>query len=664
MNEGDAQFDPAAALGDELMELVVLYLEGRLTGPQRDRLNSLLAEDPCNRDTFVAVCTHASLLASCVGIDEGVDEDVEGLGTVGSPAIDLPVGAAVEPPSGQWSRTPNPEPPFPTLSTTHYPLPTSDFVGSWAFSCMVATVIMGVMLLVCWAIEVNHHQHIAEAPSQSVPSDAMPEMVFVGRITGMVDVKWSDDPHYLPPPDFAHVPLDRKYILNSGLMEITYDSGAKVILQGPCTYEVESTAGGYLALGKLTAKVVSGQWSVASAKPQAANQKSEIKNQKSPSSFILHPSSLFSIRTPTAVVTDLGTEFGVEVSDRGRTKTQVFVGSVRLAAIDSGGEEADGGRVLLAGQTGVVRSGNAAIVVADADGSKTFARVMPPPKEVQKASADAYAELVMSLDPVAYYRMERPNDKKDLLTVFDSAPGGRHGKLSGVGRAGGLERLWCAGRFGGGLELRGEFFGDYVIAPRTPDSDSNQYSFAAWVLADSREEWATFVSEGGSRNWFRLKCDLTRDRWCARVTPFSGKDSVYSLAVEGESYPFPTGQWQHVAVVADGSVLHLYRNGVETKSLPCEGVIAVPPGKYLLLGCNNMAEDPTGLLPVSFWDGRIDEVTIFHRALSLEEVRQLYEGPAEKKGTGPICRNGPEGALHKLDLSPFSPASTERGVTP
>jgi hypothetical protein len=28
--------------------------------------------------------------------------------------------------------------------------------------------------------------------------------------------------------------------------------------------------------------------------------------------------------------------------------------------------------------------------------------------------------------------------------------------------------------------------------------------------------------------------------------------------------------------------------------------------------------------------------------------------PGGKKGTGPICRNGPEGALHKLDLSPFS----------
>ncbi|MCD4726876.1 MAG: hypothetical protein K8R46_04395, partial [Pirellulales bacterium] len=129
------------------------------------------------------------------------------------------------------------------------------FSQTMPFSYLTATVIMGVMLLGFWAYKITHHQHIAEAPSQSAPSEAMPEMVFVGRITGMVDVKWSDDPRYLPPPGFAHVPLGRKYILDSGLLEITYDSGAKVILEGPCTYEVESTAGGYLALGKLTARI-------------------------------------------------------------------------------------------------------------------------------------------------------------------------------------------------------------------------------------------------------------------------------------------------------------------------------------------------------------------------------------------------------------------------
>ena len=66
----------------------------------------------------------------------------------------------------------------------------------------------------------------------------------------MVDCKWAGTAF-----DSPGVPLGRKYELASGLMEITYDTGARVILQGPVTYEVESRAGGYLAVGKLTARV-------------------------------------------------------------------------------------------------------------------------------------------------------------------------------------------------------------------------------------------------------------------------------------------------------------------------------------------------------------------------------------------------------------------------
>ena len=76
----------------------------------------------------------------------------------------------------------------------------------------------------------------------------------VGRITGMADCRWTD-PEDAPPSGAASVPLGRKYALNSGLLEITYQTGAKVILQGPCTYEVDSAAGGFLSLGKLTARV-------------------------------------------------------------------------------------------------------------------------------------------------------------------------------------------------------------------------------------------------------------------------------------------------------------------------------------------------------------------------------------------------------------------------
>ena len=75
----------------------------------------------------------------------------------------------------------------------------------------------------------------------------------VGRITGMVDCRWADPA--TEAFDRDDVPLGRKYALASGFMEITYNSGAKVILQGPATYEVESASGGFLSLGKLTARV-------------------------------------------------------------------------------------------------------------------------------------------------------------------------------------------------------------------------------------------------------------------------------------------------------------------------------------------------------------------------------------------------------------------------
>ena len=107
-------------------------------------------------------------------------------------------------------------------------------------------------------------------------------------------------------------------------MEITYQSGAKVILQGPCTYEVDSAAGGFLSLGKLTARVERSE-----AEARVRNQKS--RNPKSPNLPLstLH-SPLFSVRTPTAVVTDLGTEFGVEVNEQGEVAAHVLQGKIEV----------------------------------------------------------------------------------------------------------------------------------------------------------------------------------------------------------------------------------------------------------------------------------------------------------------------------------------------
>ena len=154
--------------------------------------------------------------------------------------------------------------------------------------------------------------------------------------------------------------MDRKYALSAGLMEITYNTGAKVILEGPCTYQVESRASGFLALGKLTARIVS----TGLAASAASGKRSEVGGQNPrPKTQDLRPQSeisrspnpqisKFSVRTPTAIVTDLGTEFGVEVSENGNTTSHVFQGRVVVQIEDRGSENPKSQIVLRRGRIG------------------------------------------------------------------------------------------------------------------------------------------------------------------------------------------------------------------------------------------------------------------------------------------------------------------------
>ncbi|MBU4272304.1 MAG: hypothetical protein KKA28_10635, partial [Planctomycetes bacterium] len=110
----------------------------------------LLESDAANRRVYSELMDQFALLEWERGEGQGRRTRDEGRGTwgvgrgtwgvgrgmAGSPAIDLPVGAAVEHPVGAAVELPHhldlesqiPNPPFPLLTTTHYPLP-ADFVG-------------------------------------------------------------------------------------------------------------------------------------------------------------------------------------------------------------------------------------------------------------------------------------------------------------------------------------------------------------------------------------------------------------------------------------------------------------------------------------------------------------------------------------------------------
>ncbi len=93
--------------------------------------------------------------------------------------------------------------------------------------------------------------------------------------------------------------------LERGLAEIRFQCGARVVLEGPASLDLLSAKSARLRRGKLTARVPG-------------------------------PATGFTIISPQGKVIDLGTEFGIAVSDTGATKVVVFAGKVEAHAADNG----------------------------------------------------------------------------------------------------------------------------------------------------------------------------------------------------------------------------------------------------------------------------------------------------------------------------------------
>lgn len=297
----------------ELAQLIDLMCDGAITPDERDRLESLLEND---RDAKLFCIAYLDLHAQVQWLtrdaaNEEHQSPTSARGLVASTTSDATI-------------------PFPIFAPTlPSPLSTLDspYFGGVLFSYMVAAMILGVGMLMAWAWKLPDHEQFAAQPSvlphkrQLSPT---PHLQFVGQITGIVDCEWAD-PHTAT-FDRAHVSIGRKYALASGLMEITYNTGARVILQGPVTYEVESATGGHLSVGKLTARVEKRNY-LPSTSGRGGGSEGVVDANSRLSTL---DSGLFCVRTPTAIITDLGTEFGVEVSKQGATTSHVFRGSVSV----------------------------------------------------------------------------------------------------------------------------------------------------------------------------------------------------------------------------------------------------------------------------------------------------------------------------------------------
>jgi len=171
----------------------------------------------------------------------------------------------------------------------------------WMIGVIAAAACVGLVAWMSWPK--GDHQGsnraiaVADPPTTLPANSAGHDNEFVAQLTGSKESAWAagDSPLSLG----GRLRKGQQVELATGFAEITFDSGARVVLQGPASFKVDSQWSATLTRGTLKANVP----------PQAAG---------------------FRISNPAVEVVDLGTEFSM-VIDEDAAEVLVLKGEVEAA---------------------------------------------------------------------------------------------------------------------------------------------------------------------------------------------------------------------------------------------------------------------------------------------------------------------------------------------
>jgi RNA polymerase sigma-70 factor, ECF subfamily len=232
-------------------------------------------------------------------------------------------------------------------------------------------------------------------------------------------------------------------------------------------------------------------------------------------------------------------------------------------------------------------------------------RTFSPP-EPPAAAAARVADLGRGL--MGYWSFdERPGSSRAL----DRSGAGNHCVLRRLDSA----AAWGAGARTGAIALSGK---GWLECPATGAlvNPNQQLTIAVWVrTGDKQRHYRSVVAR-----------QLDWGRQDELMFGFANRDLVFtSHAWKGRVRgPLPPGlgTWFHVAVTRDGDgITILYADGVEVGRGVTRPAVRPLGGNPLILGGAVNGEDPQ--LAESRFDGGMDELVIYDRALSADEVAEL-----------------------------------------
>jgi hypothetical protein len=162
-----------------------------------------------------------------------------------------------------------------------------------------------------------------------------------------------------------------------------------------------------------------------------------------------------------------------------------------------------------------------------------------------------------------------------------------------------------------------------VIVPDSPSLRfTNQITIEAWINTRStnadRDIVAKVGGSGGDNGYeFLLSANSLEGQ-------FNSPGLRWPSASVASPVPIVPGTWNHVAFTYDQSALKLYFNGQPIVTNPWVGPTPINTStSNLRIGSNDDAHN--------YFDGRIDEASIYNRALSASEIAGIYNAGAAGK---------------------------------
>jgi hypothetical protein len=371
--------------------------------------------------------------------------------------------------------------------------------------------------------------------------------------------------------------------LESGLAQVVFYSGARVVIEGPTELRLVSPVEAFCPKGRLLLEV-----------PPAARG--------------------FRLKTPQLNVVDLGTSFGIDATGS-RTEVHVFKGKVEFSAGTAAKQSLGEGRAAVVG-------GNALPRLMAANSS-----VFTPMFEFQQRSlaSEAYrfeqwhfASAQLNQDPSLVVRLDFESPSRADWTLRNTAD--KNALVDGATVVGCVR---AEGRWREKQALEFQSINDRVrlVVP----GEFQSLTLAAWVCVKGldRQFNSLFMSDGfdpGTIHW------LIREDGVLGLTVFGSRSGEFQIMA---SPPVITaeilGTWVHLAAVLDGRTGRAtqYLNG---SPVAHHAVKFGPPFRIssVELGNWNARIGPNPAPPLMRnLSGSFDEFELFSRALSDAEIREL-----------------------------------------